>query len=46
MLEGDVYVTGAGPFGRAVTFHNAGEYPPPAALPKTPVSPSGGRPLQ
>jgi LEA14-like dessication related protein len=42
VLDGDIYLTGAGPLARSVSFHNAGEYPPAGA----PVNQTGGRTLQ
>ena len=42
VLDGDIYLTGGGPFARSVSFHNEGEFPPPGA----PVNQTGARTLQ
>jgi LEA14-like dessication related protein len=42
VLDGDIYLTSANPLARSVSFHNAGEYPPAAAV----VNQTGGRTLQ
>ena len=40
-LDGDIYLTDGGPFARSVSFHNEGEFPPPA-----PVNQTGAPTLQ
>ena len=42
VLDGDIYLTGGGPFARSVSFHNEGEFPPPGV----PVNQTGARTLQ